>query len=453
MKSIKSASLQEMADISILGTYEGEGLDTQITNKNGLDITREVIETVIDSEEYEEGIANGWYIGFLGHPEDPNCMDFRNGCIVLTDMSIDENGKVYTKFNLINTPVGQIVATFQKAGVVFGVSIRGAGDIIGNSVDPETFMFRGFDLVAFPAYPESVPEFHSIAASTNAKDRQRYQSICAAVNAHLADVTSCSTIDVIKTQFAPQSDEYKLLEARKATILNGTETDINAQKIEAMTDLYLKATTEIESLKAENQKLRAENKTAVNASRRKIESLRRITDQQIADTLESLDKVTASKDMMSKRNAKLANELNEVKKSNLIYMQKVTASEKLVESQKSTISNLKSKLRETVTASTNQKAQTSNLDAEISRLKDEISACHELIASYQQEYADMYAGALGVSLDGVYVTANTSVKALKEMIDGATNTANIPAPGIPSADMIGDYYYNDSDDGDELTTL
>lgn len=442
-----------MADISILGTYEGEGLDTQITNKNGLDITREVIETVLDSEEYEEGIANGWYIGFLGHPEDPNCMDFRNGCIVLTDMSIDENGKVYTKFNLINTPVGQIVATFQKAGVVFGVSIRGAGDIIGNSVDPETFMFRGFDLVAFPAYPESVPEFHAIAASTNAKDRQRYQSICAAVNAHLADVTSCSTIDVIKTQFAPQSDEYKLLEARKATILNGTETDINAQKIEAMTDLYLKATTEIESLKAENQKLRAENKTTVNASRRKIESLRRITDQQIADTLESLDKVTASKDMMSKRNAKLANELNEVKKSNLIYMQKVTASEKLVESQKSTISNLRSKLHETVTASTNQKAQTSNLDAEISRLKDEISACHELIASYQQEYADMYAGALGVSLDGVYVTANTSVKALKEMIDGATNTANILAPGIPSADMIGDYYYNDSDDGDELTTL
>ena len=25
---------------------------------------------------------DGWFIGFLGHPEDPNCMDFRNGCIV-----------------------------------------------------------------------------------------------------------------------------------------------------------------------------------------------------------------------------------------------------------------------------------------------------------------------------------------------------------------------------------
>ena len=40
----------------ILGTYEGEALDTQITNKNGLDITREVIEVVLDSDEYREGI-------------------------------------------------------------------------------------------------------------------------------------------------------------------------------------------------------------------------------------------------------------------------------------------------------------------------------------------------------------------------------------------------------------
>ena len=30
----------------ILGTYEGETLDTNITNKNGLDITREVMETI-----------------------------------------------------------------------------------------------------------------------------------------------------------------------------------------------------------------------------------------------------------------------------------------------------------------------------------------------------------------------------------------------------------------------
>ena len=144
---------------SIIGVYEGEALDAEITNKNGLDITREVIEVVLESEDYADGIKYGWFIGFLGHPEDPACQEFQNGCIVLTDMRIDDNGKVYATFNLIDTPVGQIVKKFIDAGVKFGISIRGAGDIVANSVDPETFMFRGFDLVAFPAYPESIPEF------------------------------------------------------------------------------------------------------------------------------------------------------------------------------------------------------------------------------------------------------------------------------------------------------
>ena len=42
---------------SILGTFEGECLDTQITNLNGLDITLEVMENVIASEEYKQGIG------------------------------------------------------------------------------------------------------------------------------------------------------------------------------------------------------------------------------------------------------------------------------------------------------------------------------------------------------------------------------------------------------------
>ena len=48
------------------------------------------------------------------------------------------------QFDLIDTPVGRIVKTFQDAGVTFGISVRGAGDIINNSVDPDTFVFIVF---------------------------------------------------------------------------------------------------------------------------------------------------------------------------------------------------------------------------------------------------------------------------------------------------------------------
>ena len=158
---------------SILGTYEGEALDTNITNKNGLDITSEVMQTVFESDDYKQGIQYGWFIGFLGHPEDPNCMDFRNGCIVMTDGYLDDNGKVHAKFNLIDTPVGQIVKKFIDAGVRFGISIRGAGDITGHTVEPDTFVFRGFDLVSFPAYPESIPAFTEISAATDMESRKK----------------------------------------------------------------------------------------------------------------------------------------------------------------------------------------------------------------------------------------------------------------------------------------
>ena len=74
MKSEKKITVSSR--YKILDTYEGEILDTNITNKNGLDITRDVME--------------------------------------------------YGKFNLIDTPVGQIVKKFQDAGVIFGISIRGS---------------------------------------------------------------------------------------------------------------------------------------------------------------------------------------------------------------------------------------------------------------------------------------------------------------------------------------
>lgn len=225
MKSEKKITVSSR--YKILGMYEGEILDTNITNKNGLDITRDVMETVFSSEDYRQGIENGWFIGFLGHPEDPNCIEFEHGCIVMTDGYIDNNGKVYGKFNLIDTPVGQIVKKFQDAGVIFGISIRGAGDIVNNSVQPDTFVFRGFDLVSFPAYPESIPKFTAIAASTSLEDRKKYQSVCTVVNENLKNITSCSTIDILQSQFAPQSEEYKSLENQRQKILSGKTFNID----------------------------------------------------------------------------------------------------------------------------------------------------------------------------------------------------------------------------------
>ena len=434
----------------ILGTYEGEALDTNITNNNGLDITSEVIEAVLESEDYAVGIENGWFIGFLGHPEDPNCMDFKDGCIVLTDMELNSDGKVHASFNLLDTPVGRVVKTLQDAGVKFGISIRGAGDIIDQSVDPDTFVFRGYDLVSFPAYPNSIPTFTEIAASTNIETQKKYKAVCAAVRKNLSSITSASAINVIQSQFAPQSEEYAMMNRRKAEIENCQDDnlDISDQKIEAMTQLYLDTLQNVSVLASQLESMKQRNAAISSSSRRKISALKRITASQLHDALSGLDSVTASCDELKHKNAILCAQLADQKEANLIYKQKVENSTNELKKKNKIIASLQSELRETVTASSKIKASASNLGVTNDELQDELRVCKKQLGDFQNAYASMYAAALGVDLAPMSIKSSTSVDELQDIVAGATNTIN-----MPSAVTVEPVYIDDEVDNDDLATL
>ncbi len=319
---------------SILGYYEGECADANITNLNGLDITREVWETVFNSEEYKKAIELGQYIGYLGHPQDdPDCQDFRKACIVMTEGHIDDNGKVYGKFTLVDTPVGKIVKAFQDAGVTFGISVRGAGDIINNSVDPDTFIFRGFDLVTFPAFPESYPKF--IAASTDPNQRQKYQAVCAAVKENMDALDTVQSVEIIQSCFAKQSDEYNMLEDQKQKIQSCESSDVvvlsdepgqtsglanelaeavvpateapeqipfedpevlddTDPRVESMTKLYLDIKEKYDALFLAYAGLQSMYNDVVSENARKLNSIERITSSQINDLHKVLSKVEAA---------------------------------------------------------------------------------------------------------------------------------------------------------------
>jgi chromosome segregation ATPase len=306
-------------------------------------------------------------------------------------------------------------------------------------------MFRGYDLVAFPAYPESIPTFTAIAASTDLAERKKYQAICAAVKANVGAITSIDTIKILQSQFAPQSEEYKALEDRKNAIECADTINIDKQKIQAMTDLYLNAESRVKILEAEIQKLKMEKNAITAACKRKVSALQRISDEQLGDTLESLDTVTASRDSLRRSMKKLNEGLKAEKKSNLIYKQKITASTQEIKQKDSTIADLKSKLRETVTASKDVKSSVSNLDNENKRLYSELMACQNLLTTYQQAYADIYANVLGVHLDNINVTSSTTVEDLESTIDSAVNTANVPA----RADMLENYVEESEETVDE----
>lgn len=414
----------------IIGVFEGECADSNITNENGLDITRPVWENIFSSESYQQAIDLGWYIGFLGHPDDPGCMDFRNACIVMTEGRIDDNGKVYGKFNLIDTPVGRTVKTFIDAGVTFGISVRGAGDIVNNSVDPDTFVFRGFDLVSFPAFPESIPTFTAIAASSDVESQKKYKAICAAVKENLPNIDSCEAIDILQCQFAEQSDEYKALEDRKREIKGCDSSDkvneddvsecddldITKDKVESMTKLYLEQVEANKSLKNENKILSSKLASKEIETRRKISSISRITADQIKAATDAKDAAENRCKQLVAASTRMKDTISQERSNNLKYLQKISESKNDAESKDSLISSLQSRLNETVNASADAKRRTSNLDEQLKRSRDEVKACRKMLKEYQDAYAELYSQAVGADLQKVKVTASTSVSSLRSAI-------------------------------------
>lgn len=469
---MKDSKIKADADLTkkplaILGEYAGECADANITNKNGLDITRPVWEGVFASEEYNEGIKNGHYIGFLGHPEDPNCMDFEHGCIVMTEGHIDPDGKVQGRFNLVNTPVGQIVKTFIDAGVKFGISVRGAGDIVDNSVDPDTFVFRGFDLVAFPAYPNSIPTFTEIAASTDAVQQKKYQAVCAAVTSNL-DSLNKSEVEVLQANFAKQSKEYAALENRKKVLAGeqvevapeATEAEeavVASQKLDAVTALYLEAQKKNKVLQAENVHLRKLMQTIKSADSRKIDSLNRITsaqmkdmDQALADAASRTKKAVLSSQSLSKELADVSKRLKSAEDANLKYSQKIEANTQIIREKDSIISKLQSNLSETVRKANDAEAKTSNCDAQIASLQRKIEAAQALVDEYQNAYAQIYANALGVGLEHVSVTATTTVSELQQIIKGSSKYTSGSQETILASSQISEVG-TDMDDSSLIT--
>lgn len=461
---------------SLLGKFSGKSCDSNVFNSNDMHLGKELFENIIASEEYKDAIERGHYIGFLGHPEDPACQEFQNACIVMTSMSLDDNGEVSAEFNLINTPVGQIVKAFVDAGVKFGISIRGAGDVGGDGeVDPDTFIFRGFDLVAFPAYNDCVPVFQEIAASADIEEQKKYKKICATVKKNLKSITSSDALCIIKDQMVRNSDPYKQVESRIEELCepccneelcdlqdeNIEDKSFEKEQLDIMVDMYSEALEKIECLESEVNRLDSslQNVTVQSASEsKKLKVMKRIHASQI----EKLDNITAEKELLlEKEHKKLVEASREVKslklavvnskKLNLNYSQKIITKGRSIKQKELEIENLNSKLRETVTASKELKAKTSNYDAQIASLNQKVQAAEDMVYSYQKAYANIYANALGKEVSNISVTTSTSPEELRKVILGGTSTVNIPAKpeysDLEEMEYFGDDEEVDSDTG------
>lgn len=447
---------------SVIGTFEGKCCDSNVFNNNDMHLNRELFDNLFNSEEYDRAIKNRYYIGFLGHPDDPGCMDYRNACIVMTECHIDDNGEVFGTFDLVNTPVGQTVKAFIDAGVTFGISIRGAGDVDGSGeVDPETFVFRGFDLVTFPAYNDCVPEFKEIAASSDLDKQVKYKKVCSTVKKNLSKITSCEALAVIQDQFRDDSQEFKEVGDRIEELSQEVElVDLSDAKLEAMTQLYLDEVEKNKQIEEEILSTQVAKNEVEVACSRKLASVKRIVGNQQADLNNKYkEAIRANSELKSKiktlkaqkvdASSKLDAKMRSVEDMNLIYRRKIEANSKTISQKDSAIEDLKRQLNETVVARHKLESKASNLDENVKELSSRVEAAEQMVFEYQKAYANMYANALGVNVSNLSITSATTVSELQDMISSSTSSLNMPA----RADFVEEETIEPEFIGSEIVTI
>lgn len=453
---------------NILGKFVGKCCDADVVNNNGMFLGRELFETLINSEDYKEAIKNRYYIGFLGHPHDPNCMDFRNACVIMTDMEMKSNGDIVGSFDLVDTPVGRVVKAFIDAGVNFGISIRGAGDVASDgTVDPDSFVFRGFDLVTFPAYSDCVPEFKQIAASTDTNKQARYRKVCNVVRSNLNSINSCEALEVIQDQFNENAPEYEMILNRVDEINEEIdpelELDVLRQKVKGLTKAFVEKVrecadkdiqvcvmdSEISKLTQRCRKLdrmaqiSCSQSLQMKTDLKKVEARNVTLSQDLDDCLDSVSQTKKQIRQYRKENVKLKERNKElvesstqlkketesiIQNNNLLSNRKVEASESLLKKKDDSIQSLEDQLRETVTENKNLKREVSDREADIEELTSKIETCEQLLFEYQQAYANSCAYAVGTHLENIPVTSSTTVDELASYIynNAATNSYKVP---------------------------
>lgn len=185
----------ESTDSRFLGVLEGIAADSTEKTRNGRRYPIELWRNVESSPDFKEAMETQTCFGECDHPFDDRVdTSIKEVAIVLLSFDIKNDGKVYCKFGILDTPNGRILKSLLDAGCQIGVSSRGVGEEIVRDgetiIDPDTYTFFGFDAVVMPAVisarPNVVesarPNTKSLAESFNrevesASSRQELESM------------------------------------------------------------------------------------------------------------------------------------------------------------------------------------------------------------------------------------------------------------------------------------
>lgn len=134
---------------------EGPAQRSDIKNANQRVYPRTIWEKLIRNEKsyVQEAIRSRAMIGHLEHPKDGRT-DLGESAILTVSAELREDGTVWNRFEILETPKGQILQELTMKGVRWGVSSRGNGSVDDTGkVNESDYTLKTWDAVAAPSTP------------------------------------------------------------------------------------------------------------------------------------------------------------------------------------------------------------------------------------------------------------------------------------------------------------
>jgi hypothetical protein len=154
----------------VLLTLEGVFQRADTKNANGRVYPRGLWQEIMKNQDVNDRLTSRRMLGELDHPASGSTSLSRVSHVV-TGHKLLPDGTVEGRFDILNTPSGQIAATLIEAGVQLGVSSRGDGSVEKKGDVDEVqndFRLETYDIVLKPSTPGAYP--HIVESEEKAKE-------------------------------------------------------------------------------------------------------------------------------------------------------------------------------------------------------------------------------------------------------------------------------------------
>ncbi len=138
---------------------EGPYQRSDVKNANKRTYGRKIWERIVGDGKSpaQQSVKERRMIGHVEHPKDGRT-DGKEGALLHTHMKLQEDGVVWGKSELLDTPNGLILQEYTRKGVKWGVSSRGQGSVgADGAVNEKDFNLTTFDAVMNPSTPGAYP--------------------------------------------------------------------------------------------------------------------------------------------------------------------------------------------------------------------------------------------------------------------------------------------------------